>query len=262
MKGFIKVVREVNETLNDILVFETILNSIMIFLMIYVILSVSSLNATYALLPAIVYLIVVSYNRIKKNKAKIVEEKYDILKEKLRTAEDNINLDNPIVNELQSEVIEGIRKVETSSFVNTRRIAFKISGCLVLCFTIIFLATLNIHFFDFTIVFDKIPKYIIGKGEPTGVIGGDVLGAGMYSGDEDIYGAESVAKIGDEELNIEIKPVNFEVSIRNVKEASEKHFDEQFPEDVFLKASEGATEEDNIDDKDLIKNYFLNLAKG
>jgi len=241
MKGFKKVVKEVNETLNDILVFETIINSIMIFLMIYVILSISNLNALYALLPAIVYLIVVSYNKIKKSKAKIVEEKYEVLDEKLRTAVDNVDMDNPIVNELQSDVVQNIRKVKASSFVNTKRMAYKITGCVVLCFTIIFLATLNIHFFDFSVVFDKIPKYIIGEGKPSGVAGGDSLGAGAYSGDGSIYGAESVAKIGDEELNIEIKPVNFEISIRNVKEASEKHFDEQFPEEVFLKASEGAT---------------------
>jgi len=261
MKGFIKVVKEVNETLNNIIVFEIILNSIMIFLMVYVILSVSTLNVLYALLPAIVYLIVVSYDRVKRSKARIVEEKYDMLKEKLRTAVDNINKENPIVDELQSEVIEDMRKVKTSSFVNTKRVAYKITGCVVLCFTIIFLATLNIHFFDFKIVLDKIPKYVIGGGKPGDGISSGALGAGTYGGDDSIYGAESIAKIGDEELNIEIKPVNFEVSVRNVKEASEKHFEEQFPEEVFLKASEGATEE-NIDDKDLIKNYFLNLAKG
>ncbi len=260
MKGFKKVVREVNETLNDIMVFETILNSILIFLMVYVILSISNLNALYALIPAIVYLIVVSYTKIKKNKAKIVEEKYDELNEKLRTAEDNISMENPIVDELQSEVIHDVRKVKASSFVNTRRVAYKITGCVILCFTIIFLATLNIHFFDFKVVFDKIPNYIIGDGEPSdGVVEG-ALGAGKYGGDDDIYGAESIAKIGDEELNIEIKSVNFEISVRNVKEAAEKHFDEQFPDEVFLRASEGATE-DNIDDKELIKNYFLNLAK-
>src|SRR3989344_7769877 len=164
MKGFIKVVKEVNETLNNIIVFEIILNSIMIFLMVYVILSVSTLNVLYALLPAIVYLIVVSYDRVKRSKARIVEEKYDTLKEKLRTAVDNINKENPIVDELQSEVIEDMRKVKTSSFVNTKRVAYKITGCVVLCFTIIFLATLNIHFFDFKIVLDKIPKYVIGGG--------------------------------------------------------------------------------------------------
>ena len=76
MKGFIKVVKEVNETLNNIIVFEIILNSIMIFLMVYVVLSVSTLNVLYALLPAVVYFIVVSYERVKKNKARIVEEKY------------------------------------------------------------------------------------------------------------------------------------------------------------------------------------------
>ncbi len=260
MKGFRKVIKEVNETLNDILVFETILNSIIIFLVVYAVLSVINLDALYALIPAIVYLVVVAYNRMKKNKARIVEEKYDMLNEKLRTAMDNVNQDNPIVNELQSEVIEDIRKVKTSSFVDTRRVTYKIIGGIVLCFIIIFLATLNIQLFDFKVVFEKIPKYVIGEGEPSDV-SSDTLGAGRYSSDESIYGAESVAKIGDEELNIEIKPVNFEISVRNVKEASEKHFDEQFPEEVFLKASEGATE-DNIDDKDLIKNYFLNLAKG
>lgn len=260
MKGFKKVINEINETLNDIMVFETILNSILIFLMIYVILSVSNLNALYALLPSLVYLIVASYSKIKKNKAEIVEEKYDELKEKLRTAEDNIDLENPIVDELQSEVIREVRKVRVSSFVNTRRVAYKVTGCVILCFTIIFLATLNIHFFDFTVVFDKIPKYIIGEGSPGDELGEGDLGAGMYSGDDDIYGAESIAIIGDEELNIEIKSVNFEISVRNIKEAAEKHFDEQFPDDVFLSASEGATE-DNIEDKELIKNYFLNLAK-
>src|SRR3989338_271941 len=198
---------------------------------------------------------------MQKNKARIVEGKYDILKEKLRTAADNINAENPIVDELQSEVIQEMRNVRASSFVNTRRVAYKITGCVILCFAIIFIATLNIRFFDLKVIFDKIPEYIIGNSEPSEGSEGGVLGASMLGEDDAIYGAESIAEIGDKEMKVEIKPVGAEITIRDVREASEKRFEEQFPEDVFLKSAESASEE-NIDDKDLIKNYFLNIAKG
>ena len=98
MKKFINAIKEINSTLNFLIVFEAILNTVIFFLVVYFLLSLVNLFPIIAAVPAVIYFIMRMKIDSKKDKRKIVESKYAPLKEKLRTASDNINEENPALS--------------------------------------------------------------------------------------------------------------------------------------------------------------------
>ena len=148
MKDFIKVIKEINRTISFFIVFECFLNSIILFLAVYFLLSLINLYPISAIIPAIIYFALRLYVNSKDDKRKIVEGKYEPLKEKLRTAADNVNEDNIVVNELEEEVVKDLKNVGLSSFIQTRKLSYKIFASILLSFGIVLATTTNLYIID------------------------------------------------------------------------------------------------------------------
>ena len=256
MKPFADVVREINRTLNELILFENIVNTTLVFLVFYLILSVFDFRPLYALIPALAYLGYYSYITSKVSKSLIVEGKYAPLREKLRTAADNLNLDNPILQELEYEVTSEMKNVGLSMFINPRTLSYKIFAVMLLSFMIIFVTTSNLKLIEFakhTVpdIFDT--KNLKGVGNFQAV---------KLNTTGDIFGKDDVAKLGDKELNIRIKPVDFKVSVKEEGEFKQQKFETVFPKDMTVK--ETVAYEENIpqEQQELVKNYFKKLAEG
>src|SRR3989338_6682992 len=101
MKQFKLVLMEINRTLNELMLFENIINTALIFLGFYLFLSFFRVSFVFSLIPAVAYLAVFTYIRLRMPKSRIVEDKYAPLKEKLRTAADNVEKENVIIDELE-----------------------------------------------------------------------------------------------------------------------------------------------------------------
>lgn len=254
MKQFQNVVKEINRTLNELILFENITNTVIVFLVFYLILSVLDFHPLFALVPALIYLGFYSYISFKSSKPIIVESKYAPLKEKLRTAADNVGLENPIEEELEYEVTSEMKNVGLSMFINPKTLSYKIFAVMMLSFLIIFATTLNLKLLEFAK--QKVPD-IFEKG-PKGV--GNFVAVKLNT-DEDIYGKEDVAKLGDKELNIRIKPVDFKVNVREQGDVNQQKFEATFPKEFVVR--ETVAYEENIpqEQQELVKNYFKKLAE-
>jgi len=256
MKQFSNVVREINNTLNEIILFENIVNTTLVFLVFYLILAVLDFHPLLAFIPALAYLGFYSYMSSKSSKPLIIEGKYAPLREKLRTAADNIRMDNPIAEELEYEVTTEMRNVGLSMFINPKILSYKIFAVIILSFMIIFAATLDLKLLE--LARQKVPDIFDTK---------NLKGVGNFvavklNTSEDIYGKNDVAKLGDKELNIRIKPVDFKVNVREEGEATQREFETVFPNELTVK--ETAAYEENIpqEQQELVKNYFKKLAEG
>ena len=73
MKNFIDLIKEINRTLNEIILFETLVHTILLFLVVYLVLSVFNLYPISALVPAVVYFFIAGNVRMRKNKVRMVE---------------------------------------------------------------------------------------------------------------------------------------------------------------------------------------------
>ena len=254
MKQFQSVVKEINKTLTELILFENIVNTTLVFLAFYLLLSIIDYPPLLALIPALAYLGFYSYMSFKSYKPGIVESKYAPLREKLRTAADNIGMDNPIVQELEYEVTSEMKNVGLSMFINPKTLSYKVFAVMVLSFMIIFATTLNIKFLEFAK--KSVPDIFQG---PKGV---GNFAATKLNASGDIYGKDDVAKLGDKELNIRIKPVDFKVNVKEEGDFQQQKFETVFPQELAVK--ETAAYEENIpqEQQELVKNYFKKLAEG
>ncbi|MBS3114796.1 hypothetical protein J4448_06885 [Candidatus Woesearchaeota archaeon] len=256
MKPFQNVVREINKTLNELILFENIVNTTLVFLVFYLILSVIDFHPLFALIPALIYLGFYSYTSSKSSKPIMIESKYAPLREKLRTAADNVGMDNPVIEELEYEVTTEMKNVGLSMFINPKILSYKIFAVIILSFMIIFAATFNLKLLEFARqnipdIFDT--KNLKGVGNFVAV---------KLNTSEDIYGKNDIAKLGDKELNIRLKPVDFKINVREEGDAQQQKFETVFPKELIVK--ETAAYEENIPEEqlELVKNYFKKLAEG
>ena len=256
MKQFLEVVREINKTLNELILFENIVNTTLVFLVFYLILSVLDFHPLFALIPALAYLGFYSYMSSKSSKPLMVEGKYAPLRERLRTAADNVGMDNPIIQELEYEVTTEMKNVGLSMFINPKILSYKIFAVILLSFMIIFATTLNLKLLEFAR--QKVPDIF----ETKNLKGVGNFAAVQLNTSEDIYGKNDVAKLGDKELNIRIKPVDFKVNVREEGESQQREFETVFPKELAVK--ETIAYEENIpqEQQELVKNYFKRLAEG
>jgi len=265
MKEFVKLIKEVNATLDGIILFDAILSSVIIFLVCFILLYVTGLPVLLAIFPAFLYLMFKSYTGIRKNKAKLVESKYKELKDKLTTAFDNFYADNEIVNDLQKDIIKQMKKVEVSSFLSIKKTVVKCVAGILLSFVVLLLTVYGVQF-DLPKAISKLPEIVRIEGMPgfSSELNGTLPSAG-FSGDENIYGEPSVAELGNEELNFEIKPVSFEVDVRNYRDVEEQEFEELFPDEILVESSEGCVDcgynNFGLEEQEIIKQYFLKTVQ-
>jgi len=263
---FKKVLDEVNFTIDSILIFESIISSAAIFLVFYLVLMLVNLDRILAVIPAVAYLIYAILMNLKTSKVKKVEEKFPELNEKFRTIADNYNIDNPVVEELCKEVLRDLKKVTMSSFFRVSRTTLKLFGIMVLCFLIVLFSAIDFQLFDFNVVIEEDKSTLrIGDGSANGTT--DESTASSGSGLDDIYGDESIADIGNEQINLEITSLSFELSdIRSEDDIPDDDFEETFPDSVsMLRACDDppCNLEDKIpvENQELVKSYFIKLSE-
>jgi len=261
MKKFNNVLKEINFTFNNIILFSSFLNAFLIFLVLYLLLSFFNFYQTYSLIPAALYFIIFSYKGIRKKHLRDVEKKYSLLNERLRTAADNIKMENPVVDELKSDIIRDIKKVEVTSFFNQKKMSYKILLSIILCFLIIFSVRFDLSF-NFKNIADNAIDFVYGLGGNESDAGKRGLERIVGSGEsESVFGDAYLAQMGDENIDMIIKQAGYEINLNEVKEPERKDFEELFPDEVFIATADVYEEKIKEEEQELVKTYFLKLAK-
>ena len=144
---FAEALKEVKNSLLKVFLFEEMLNAILVFLVAYLISSIFKISVIVPLLLGIGYGAFALYKELHLKPARMVETKYKDLKEKLSTAAEYAKVENRVVNELKAEVLQNLKKVEESSFLNEKRVYTKSIAVVVLCFVILILSPFSISIF-------------------------------------------------------------------------------------------------------------------
>jgi len=255
MKNFIKAVKEINSTLNFITVFDLLLNSAIFFLVVYFLLSLVNLFPMFAIVPVAVYFVLRLAVKSRRDKRKMVESKYEPLKEKLRTAVDNIREENPVVNELEDDVMHDLKHVGLSSFIQTKQVMLKIFSVIILSFAIVFATEMGFYIVDLNEFLSNVPDFLDGISRRA-----DNVMLGEINESQGIYGKSKLAVLGNEEIDIRIKPTNYEVNVREEGDVEQKQFDEIFPREVAVEQASAFEEKIPEEQQELVKSYFNKLA--
>ena len=259
-KKFSKLLREINVLFDNMIIFNTLLMAIIIFLSSYMVLSVLGINIIFSIIPPIIYISIYLFIELRKNKYLMVENRFENLNEKIRTAADNIYSENPIVDELRQEVSRDIKAVDYASFFSEKRTSYKVLLIILLCFGVLFLAQYDV---EFKLDLEKAWGFIQGgEGEAGEGIFSDIISAATGGKDTDIFGEEYLAELGEEKMTISMNRVGYEINMEDVKDPGDTEFEDSlFPPDIGLEESEGYIPPDFGENREIIKNYFRSMAQ-
>jgi len=278
MRDFKKVINELEFSIADLLLFEVFLNTTLIFLIIFLVASlINFYPLMLSIVPAVLYFVYGVIKKFRTNKIYRVENQYPNLKEKLRTAADHSEEHNTIIQILQDDIINTLKGVKLSSFISVKDIFFKIIISIMLCFIIIYLASMHIVFFD--------TEYgiLLAKQNVNDLIGSiaDINNPGesaeevlesltidnsTVGGDNDggdIFGDKSLAELGNKEIELQIKNSNLEYDITKEGEfEDDKFYEDTFPFEIEASSAEAFSESVSANDREIVKEYFTRIAKG
>ena len=197
----------------------------------------------------------------------IVEQKYPNLQEKLRTAYDNRDTDNIIVNDLLNIVSSGISKVQSSAFLKRRRLTLGLVLILVSASTLGFIMSNDVRTdFDPGVVKqiledtgfippdDETPSDLVEFGEETSDEDG--------SGTEDLTGETAIIVVEGTEVDLTLPPgTGTGFSNQQEAEKADEDFDQSSPYEISIISSQAYYEELPEGYESVIKSYFEEMAK-
>lgn len=267
MKYFTRVLGEIRSVLNALSIFETLVDVLLIFLLGFSILTFFGVSVLFAFIPAGFAFVVLLHHRLSKNKLLIVEQKYPALREKLRTAADNITEENPVINELHEDIVVELRNVEASSFINMAAFSYKILIAIILGTSLVFAAQYQVDL-DFNKLLFENPliDYIKKNQEANREVNrGPIRVEGFGQASEILGGDATIIRKGAEALEILIDTPGYELNLADMQDR-EQDID-TFPSELCYQTAEGCEAAESFNENipkentDLIKKYFKNLAQ-
>lgn len=257
MTELVKAIREIRSTLRQLVIFHILLSSVIIFLIFLLFFTIFGFYPEYAYIPAALYFIYQLIKRLRNLKVTDVEAKYPNLNERLRTAEDTIGQDNFMIQKLRTEVIDKLKNVKISSFMNLRHVFGKIVAIMILSFLIIVSTAYDIRIYELGKTLQGIDykpilrtDFFSSKNE-TAIQTQNMTADSGY----ELYGKASIAKLDNRNIEMVISLRTDQLDIRNVKKVEDKQFDDTVYE---IEARSDTSYQENIakDQQQLVKDYF------
>lgn len=188
-------------------------------------------------------------------------------RERLRTAWDEREEDNVIINHLKSEVTSFLEQVDTGLFLNKKQLAVKLLVSAVLLAAFLGLADTQTHLNVTPDTVNQIIEELGGK-LPEGIVSSEDDKTQDGPRDEDLYGDVSVASIAGENVELTIIPgLGTSVTIRNTGQEDTVQFvpSQTYPVDIISSAAADesylAIQQLSSQDRDLIKDYAILRSK-
>ena len=238
----VAAIREIKNTLSSITLLSCFLDALLVLLLSVITLMLISVEWYWAIIPFIIYFYIHYKNGKKQLSLAFVEEKTPELKEELRTSADNLDKDNEIVMALHEEVLAKMRRIKVSDFIDFKKISRRMFVISILCFLILIFSAFNVSFIDINDLLDQITQEQEETKSPyEEEIPEEENRAGAGGS---IFGEESIAELGAEELNLQINPVLSEIDINDVSDAKEKEFKKDYFEEDIEATQDKTYEED------------------
>ena len=248
-KTIIQLIQEVKTEITKIMVLTTFLDSVIVFFVLYFLLTVVHLFPITAIIPAAIFFVVRIVQKVKKIELRRVEDKNPTIKTMLRTAADNVMLDNYVVRELNRDLMKKMKKVASSSFIKFNKIALRMVIIVIFAFSVLFFAANDIHI-------ARLDNFVIDRfSTPTRRMGLEIEGEGY------IYEDDDVTKLTGDMVDLELMPLSYQVDLSQVSDPTEKNFKTTFPKEIEAVRQEAFDDKIPKEQVEIVKNYFQHINK-
>ena len=245
MNQITSMLRELRNEIRKIIFLDSFLNSAIVFLVFYIILTLISIKGLYAFIPFIIAFIFFYKDKLKKTSLAEVEKRNPNVAEMLRTAADNVKVENVVTKQLNEDVLREMKKVATSSFFTPKILTSKIISVSALSLIILFILSSNLHIVD-------VNNLIKGLG---------YMPEKVFGSDEGLYGDESAAQLGKEKVTFELNPMSYELNLDQIRPPEKKEFESKYAEDVTATPEKSFEENIPKEQQELVKRYFERINK-
>ncbi|MBM3309791.1 MAG: hypothetical protein FJY77_05985 [Candidatus Altiarchaeales archaeon] len=145
---FMGKIAEAGRAMWEIKLFNLMLDTLICFLACELVITAFGLSQLYGVALAVVYLILAFLNEVlKSDTIKTMGEKHEKVDESLRTAYENRDGKNVIVERLLSDVSNAVDSMETSIFLDQRKLTSKMALSIILALMILFAIAIDIRGF-------------------------------------------------------------------------------------------------------------------
>jgi len=238
----------------------SLIDSLVVFLIFFLACILLLIPFYYAFIPFIFYLIIHSWYVFKEARYEYIEQRVPFLKEQLRTVADNLDKNDPVIEELNEEVLTKMGMINNAVFLKFGQITGRITLLVILSFVIIFIAAANISLFNFPNALNNLKETL--EQLPQYNVQEQILYLNESQNMEDIYGNKSIAELGYQELQITLSPTQTEIDINKIKDPEENVFESNYkPKEI--KATSDISYQENIpeDYHLIVKDYFNRISK-
>jgi len=194
---------EIRYELVKIILLNVFLSSVILFLLADLVALLFGMPIWYVVVIAGMYFFILLIVELRKVSIRHVEHTNPELKEILRTAKDNMSEDTLMAHALFYEVMEKMKRVSSGTFLDFRKLMFKLGTIFVLAIMLVSMAFLNINIQRFDNPFERPLAAMRGF---IGTITGEEPSATGDGATDDIYGDPSMAKLGDNQLVATVNP--------------------------------------------------------
>jgi hypothetical protein len=221
MPPFIKeLFNEVKMEMLKIALINSFLDSIMVFFVIYFIVSFfKNIAFLYVvLIPGVITIIyfftslVISINKLR---LKTMEDANPQVKEMLRTAHDNMNSESIMSMALFAELKGKMKTVSSGNLLESKKIIIRIVSAVVIVFLIIFVSSFKLPKINLPF---EIPRFMGQNNNRYAQTEGNLTELD-FNETEVMYGDPSIAKLGNDQINLNVNPTLSDIDFNNVGEA-------------------------------------------
>jgi hypothetical protein len=258
VKPIALALREAKRTVLQIVLFNSLLDTLVVYILLLLGCLLLTLPNWYALVPAVVYAVIHTYGNLKDVNFSKIEEKVPLLKEQLITVADNWKEQNEIVEALNQEVLQKMKEIRTASFLNFGKLFREMLVMAVVSFIIIGAAAYHVKFIDIAETMKELKEF---KPFQEYDINQELLEFEESQNLSEILGNKSITELGQQQLDLEINPIMSDVEIGKVKPPEEREFREVPPPEI--KATTDVSFEEQIPKQyqRIVKTYFKEITK-
>ncbi len=250
--------KEVRKSVFQIVLFNSMIDALVVYILLLLGCTLLTLPAWYALVPAFAYAFIHTYGNLKEVNFSKIEEKVPALKEQLITVADNWKENNEIIEALNQEVLQKMKEIRTSYFLNFGKLSREIAVMAVVSFIIIGSAAFNVDFLDLKETLKELKNF---KPFQEYDINEELLEFEESQNLSEILGEKSITELGQQQLDLEINPLMSDVDIGKIRPPEERQFREVAPPEI--KATSDVSFEEQIPKQyqRIVKTYFKEITK-
>jgi len=256
MKPITGALREIKKLVLFVTLFTNFIDSVLVFLIFCFAFIMFKIPGYFALVPFLIYFIIFGKKKIKSVGYGYVERRVPKLKERLRTVADNLHKENELIDQLNKDVLRDVKYVHTGAFIE-RGMLFKLLTISLLSILVIVSSAANFALIGWDDALEGLNTLLVEEES----IYGNITEIGFFEeGDENIYGEESIAELGLEELDLTLDTAASGVNINKVTDVEDREFGGEFPQDIKATTDSSYNEKISKENQEIVKNYYESIT--